>query len=102
MRKLINSLDSQTLVTVIILVIIILVSFQSIDSISSQTQDRSSAIESVIFKAAVQCYALEGSYPPNLEYLSDNYGIIIDEDQYFYFYESKGANLSPKIEVIKR
>lgn len=102
MRKLVKSLDLQTIITILILIVIILVSFQSIDSISSQSKDRSNAIESVIFKAAVQCYALEGSYPPDLEYLSNNYGIIIDENQYFYFYESKGANLAPKIEVIKR
>ena len=27
----------------------------------------------------MQCYALEGAYPPNLEYLEDNYGLILDE-----------------------
>ena len=102
MRTLIKSLKSQSIITVLILVVVILVSFQTIDKISSQRDDRSGAIEKVIIKAAVQCYALEGSYPPDIKYLTENYGVIIDENQYFYFYDINGANIAPNIEVVKR
>ncbi len=102
MRKLIKSLNIQSIITTLILVVIILVSFQAVDKISNDKDDRSAAIEKVIIKAAVQCYALEGSYPPNIEYLTENYGIIIDESQYFYFYDTNGSNIAPNIEVIKR
>jgi len=101
MRRLIKSLGSQSIIIIIILLIIIFFSFQSVDKVS-QKNDRGAAIEKVIMKAAVQCYALEGSYPPDVKYLRDNYGIIVDENQYFYFYETNGANIAPNIKVIKR
>ena len=102
MKKLIKSLNPQSIITTLILVVVILVSFQAVDKVSNDKNDRSSSIERVIIKAAVQCYALEGSYPPDIEYLTENYGIIIDKSQYFYFYDTNGANIAPNIEVIKR
>ena len=102
MRKLIKSLGFQSIITILILIVVIFVSFQSIDNISLSSKDRSDSIKKVILKSAVQCYALEGSYPPNIEYLTENYGLIIDESQYFYFYDPNGANIAPNIEVIKR
>ncbi|NLC84251.1 MAG: hypothetical protein GX749_04135, partial [Ruminococcaceae bacterium] len=45
------------------------------------------------------CYALEGAYPPALEYLEANYGLIIDRENYDYYYEVVGANIRPIIEV---
>jgi len=102
MKKLIKSLNPQSIITTLILVVVILVSFQAVDKISNDKNDRSDSIEKVIIKAAVQCYALEGSYPPDIDYLTRNYGVIMDEDQYFYFYDTNGANIAPNIEVIKR
>ena len=102
MVKLIKSIKSESLITILILVIVILVSFQTIQNVSDDNNDRSKAIEKVIIRAAVQCYALEGSYPPDIDYLTSNYGVIIDESQYFYFYDTNGANIAPNIEVIKR
>jgi len=102
MKKLIKSLNPQSIITTLILVVVILVSFKAVDKISNDKNDRSDSIEKVIIKAAVQCYALEGSYPPDIEYLTENYGIIIDKSQYFYFYDTNGANIAPNIEVIKR
>ncbi|MGI6298810.1 MAG: hypothetical protein ACOX1T_06430 [Saccharofermentanales bacterium] len=52
-----------------------------------------------IDRAARQCYALEGAYPPDLDYLEANYGLIIDRDNYDYYYEVVGANIRPIIEV---
>jgi|SRR6056297_1675790 len=102
MKKLIRFLDPQSTITITILVVVILFSFQTISSISSNEKDRSESIEKILIKASVQCYALEGSYPPDIDYLSKNYGIIIDDEQYFYFYDTKGANIAPNIKVIKR
>ena len=53
-------------------------------------------------RASAQCYALEGGYPPSLEYLSDNYGVVLDLDTYYYHYDVQGSNIAPQIKVIKR
>lgn len=56
--------------------------------------------EDTVRKYAVQCYALEGEYPRNLKYLSDNYTLTLNEDEYIYHYEYIGANMMPEISVI--
>lgn len=52
-----------------------------------------------IDRAARQCYALEGAYPPGLEYLESHYGLVLDRENYHYYYEVVGANIRPIIEV---
>lgn len=64
-------------------------------------QSRLQAEES-LRRAAVTCYAVEGVYPPNLEYLRRHYGIQVDEEQYHVFYEIFGSNIMPQITVVER
>lgn len=54
-----------------------------------------------IKKAAVQCYALEGFFPPDVDYLIQNYGVIVDNEKFIVRYEADGENLMPNITVIK-
>jgi hypothetical protein len=67
--------------------------------------DRSQQEESIkidkeaIVRATVQCYSLEGRYPPSLEYLEENYGLTLDRDQYVYNYETVGENMMPRIDL---
>jgi hypothetical protein len=103
MKNLIKSIGSQSLITIVITVIIIIsVVFAIQDITINNSTDRSEALENVLRQAAIHCYALEGSYPPDLYYLNAHYGIILDESQYYYFYDIQAANILPKIVVIKR
>ena len=45
-------------------------------------------LRDAIRRASVQCYAIEGRYPPSVDYLEENYGILIDRDKYDVFYLS--------------
>ncbi|MBN2222724.1 MAG: hypothetical protein JW708_10995 [Vallitaleaceae bacterium] len=84
---------------ILFLVLILLV--QSIDKEHVQAlYQREEEIESVIRKYAIFCYAQEGSYPNDLSYLEENYGLIIDEEKYLYYYEIFASNIMPDIEVI--
>ncbi len=65
-------------------------------------QDQPLRIKEAIEKASIQCYALEGSYPPNLEYLEEHYGLVLDEEKYFYFYEIFASNIMPDVEVYEK
>ena len=51
-------------------------------------------------RAIVTCYAVEGKYPPNLDYIYDNYGVRIDESRYVVFYDVIAANVMPSVDVI--
>lgn len=54
-----------------------------------------------IARAAVQCYAIEGRYPPSVEYLEENYGIQIDRSRYHVLYEGFASNIMPNITVLR-
>lgn len=57
-------------------------------------------IADAVRRSAVQAYALEGRFPDTVVYLEENYGLIIDHDNYVVYYESLGGNLIPQIRVI--
>lgn len=65
-------------------------------------KERIEALETAVIKAAVQCYAIEGSYPPDVDYLVEHYGLIINRDAYFYHYETVASNIIPIIAVYKK
>lgn len=67
---------------------------------SKAAEEQLSLISGGIQQAAVQCYALEGFYPPSLDYLTDHYGVQIDNNRYFVDYQYIAANLLPEITVI--
>lgn len=68
----------------------------------SDEQMGTEQIESVIRHYATSCYALEGSYPSSLAYLQKNYGLILDEKQYAYFYDAFASNILPDIKVMRK
>ena len=53
-------------------------------------------------KAVVQCYAIEGEYPPNVEYLEEHYGLEYNREKYFIDYEIFASNVMPNIDVFER
>jgi hypothetical protein len=67
------------------------------------TDKQAQFVADSVRRSAVQCYAIEGSFPPTvggLEYLKEGYGLAIDEKRYVVYYESLGDNLIPQIRVI--
>ncbi len=63
---------------------------------------RTELVVEAIRKAAVQCYALEGGYPPDVGYLRAHYGLQLDEARYAVRYEVFASNIMPDIEVHER
>ena len=59
-------------------------------------------LEEALRRGCVACYAAEGVYPPNLEYLEDHYGIRVDEERYAVFYSAFADNLMPDVTVVVR
>lgn len=68
----------------------------------SATRQGRQQLEDALRRAAVACYAAEGRYPPNAEYLAEHYGVQINEKRYAVFYEVAGENLMPQITVVER
>lgn len=66
----------------------------------STLQEQTNSLEKAIRRSVVQCYVVEGTYPPSLDYLVEHYGITYDSDQYYVDYTSIGSNLMPDITII--
>ena len=58
-------------------------------------------LEKALRRGAAACYATEGTYPPNIDYLTEHYGIKVDTRRYAVFYEVFAENLMPEITVVE-
>ena len=47
------------------------------------TKRSKSTLERALTRSITQCYALEGTYPPDINYLTDHYGLTYDSDYYY-------------------
>jgi type II secretory pathway pseudopilin PulG len=65
----------------------------------SNQEEQLKITKEAILRATVQCYSLEGRYPPSLEYLEDNYGLTLDRTKYIYYYQSIGENIMPDVKL---
>lgn len=70
--------------------------------LGSASQEDLNMVRESVRRAAVECYALEGSYPSDLSYLQEHYGLAVDLDRYFVDYQYIASNLVPDITVFPR
>ena len=69
---------------------------------NSQQSAESEIVRQSIKDAAINCYAVEGAYPDDLEYLRENYMLAYNEDRYFVTYNAFSSNHIPDIYVTER
>ena len=60
------------------------------------------AIRAAVQRSALQCYAVEGVYPPNLRYLEENYGLQVNTEDYYVTYDAFASNLPPTVIVTSK
>lgn len=74
----------------------------ALDSLDSGREDESlHQLEEALRRGCVACYAAEGIYPQDLEYLEEHYGVQVDGDRYVVHYEIFAQNLMPDITVLE-
>lgn len=72
-----------------------------IGNVSSASDKESRQIlQNAVLRATVQCYAIEGMYPPDIPYLIENYGLAYDHDRFIVHYEVFAGNILPDITVV--
>ena len=82
---------------VMLVCIIFLVSKIGTANDKAQTQ----FVEDAVRGAALTCYAVEGTYPEDLDVLRRNYGLAYDESRYFVNYDAFASNQFPEITVVQ-
>lgn len=63
------------------------------------SEESAAAIRSAVQRGALQCYVVEGVYPPDLQYLEDNYGLQINTEDFYVTYDAFASNLPPTVIV---
>jgi hypothetical protein len=69
---------------------------------SGYSDKRAQEIKTTIMSNVAQCYALEGKYPSDLEYLEDHYGLQLDHKNYSYHYDIFASNIFPNVRVFPK
>ena len=60
------------------------------------------SLETALSRSIAQCYAVEGVYPEDLDYLKEYYGLTYDEETFLVDYVSYGSNLRPEVTVLRK
>lgn len=88
---------------VIAFVLLFILFLNGVRSVSDATAAKQQeSLETALSRSIAQCYAVEGMYPPDLQYLVDHYGLIYDENEFLIDYDSFGGNLVPEVTVLRK
>ena len=84
-------------------ILLFIVFIKGIASVSETTIDKQKeSLTTALNRSITQCYAVEGTYPPSLDYLKDHYGLMYDENLFYVDYNAIGSNIRPDVTVIRR
>lgn len=91
------------LLSVAAFLILLLLFLGGIRSVSDTTAAKQlESLQTALSRSIAQCYAVEGMYPPDLQYLKDHYGLTYDETKFLVDYEAYGSNLMPEVTVLRK
>lgn len=84
-------------------VLLFVLFIKGVASVSDTTYAKQEeSLRTAIERSVVQCYAVEGTYPPSLSYLEEHYGLIYDHDLFFIDYQVYGSNIFPDITILRK
>ncbi|MDO4183459.1 MAG: hypothetical protein Q4E12_07650 [Coriobacteriia bacterium] len=87
------------------LIVIILAAAIYIGYSLAQTSLKAQGAESLrnsILESAKQCAAIEGAYPSSLKHLEDDYGLVLNYNDYTINYEVFASNVMPTVTVVPK
>ena len=95
----------QLFLTILIPALAVVIVLFFLAALSNLNQDHAledkQQLKTALTRAAVACYAAEGIYPPDIQYLEDHYGIQINKELYTVKYVIFASNLMPDITVLE-
>lgn len=84
----------------VLLLLFFLMGIRSVNDVTLAKQEE--RLENSLMGSISHCYAVEGAYPPSLEYLIANYGLSYDTDLFLIDYEYCGDNLLPNYTILHK
>lgn len=84
-------------------ILLFILFMRGVSSVSDTTYEKQEeSLHTAIERSVVQCYAVEGTYPPSLTYLEEHYGLTYDHDLFFIDYQAYGSNIFPDITILRK
>lgn len=87
-------------VTLAVFALLFAAAFALLGRIDRGAADEQTAlVREAVRSALVTCYAVEGSYPPDVEYLKAHYGLAYDASRYIVSFDAFASNIMPDVRV---
>lgn len=99
-RHKMNKLTFFSVILFILLAVWLIISVNNAGAAAEKS--RSDSVYRTVMNSTSLCYSIEGEYPPDIEYLEENYGVRINHDRYIVHYEYFGSNIRPAITIIEK
>lgn len=95
----------QNLISLLRIPVIIIIAIYIIGVIDSFDKNKNDVelnkLKENIKNCCVSYYAIEGSYPPDINTIEKYYGFRVDNQRYKVIYNLEGSNLMPDIVIIR-
>lgn len=96
-------INKKDVASILIFVALIISFVLLINGITTKNNGRElEIVRDAVKNAALTCYAVEGVYPDDIDYLREHYHLSYNEERYHIFYEPLASNLMPSIKVAER
>lgn len=96
-------MNRKDVLAAIVFVVILLVFCLAVDRVTEASDEAElSLVRDAVKNAALTCYAVEGAYPEDIDYLREYYGLGYNEERYMVFYDAFASNVMPDIRVVER
>ncbi len=98
-----KTMAKRDIIKIIIIIAVLALAVILINKMDSRQQSSETQIvRDAVKNAALTCYAVEGAFPEDVEYLRQYYSLAYDESRYFVTYEAFAPNVIPSIYITER
>lgn len=95
-----NGRDIARIIAIAAVLALAVVLISRIDTVQGTAETE--IVRDAVKNAALTCYAVEGAYPNDVEYLREHYRLAYDEERYLITYDAFASNMLPDIWVTER
>ena len=101
-RELARRRRNRIVAAVCVLAVCAVLALASAIALRATEEQSVQAVHDAVVQAAVQCAAVEGSYPSSVAHLEEAYGLTYNHSRFLVYYEWLGDNVPPAVTVVVR
>lgn len=88
--------------TLVVFAVLLLGVYLLVNKVGSASGEaETELVRDAVRSAMLTCYAVEGAYPANIDYLKEYYGLAYNEKAYKVVYDAFATNIMPSVVVFE-